>query len=112
MPKGPKDRSAPADVIGSAAKVMRIATGEEEEAASDKSAAAELGSLGGNARAANLSKKQQSEIARKAAAKRWKPSARKVQTRADRRNGSRFFIALVPCRRILGHFEHSAEMHP
>jgi len=58
-------------VIGNAVKVMRIATGEEEEAASVRSAAAELGSLGGKARAASLSKKQRSEIAKKAAQGRW-----------------------------------------
>jgi hypothetical protein len=59
-------------VIGNAVKVMRIATGEEEEAASVKSAAAELGSLGGKARAATLSRKKRSEIAKKAAAARWR----------------------------------------
>jgi hypothetical protein len=31
MPKGPKGENRPADVIGAAVKVMRIATGEEEE---------------------------------------------------------------------------------
>ena len=31
MPKGPKGQKRPADVIGNAVKVMRIATGEEEE---------------------------------------------------------------------------------
>ena len=71
MPKGPQGQKRPADVIGNAVKVMRIATGEEEEAASVKSAAAELGSLGGNARAASLSKKKRSEIAKNAARKRW-----------------------------------------
>ena len=40
-------------MIGNAVKVMRIATGEEEEAASVKSVAAELGGLGGTARAAS-----------------------------------------------------------
>ena len=48
MPKGPRGEKRPADVIGAAVKVMRIATGEEEderEAAS--SAAAELGKRGG-----------------------------------------------------------------
>ena len=29
MPKGPKGQKRPADVIGNAVKVMRIATGEE-----------------------------------------------------------------------------------
>lgn len=55
---------------------MRIVTGEEKEAASVKSAAAELGSLDGNARATNLSKKKRSEIAKKAAQKRWHVSAK------------------------------------
>ena len=31
MPTGPKGQKRPADVIGSAVKVMRIATGEEPE---------------------------------------------------------------------------------
>jgi hypothetical protein len=52
---------------------MRIATGEETEELPDstKSAAAELGSRGGKARAASLSKTQRSAIARKAAKTRW-----------------------------------------
>ena len=31
MPKGPKGEKRPADVIGNAVKVMRIATGEESD---------------------------------------------------------------------------------
>ena len=31
MPKGPKGEKRPADVIGAAVKVMKIATGEVEE---------------------------------------------------------------------------------
>ena len=31
MPRGPKGEKRPADVIGNAVKVMRIATGEEPE---------------------------------------------------------------------------------
>ena len=31
MPRGPKGEKRPADVIGNAVKVMRIATGEETE---------------------------------------------------------------------------------
>ena len=71
MPKGPRGEKRPADVIGAAVKVMRIATGEETEEIAVKSAAAELGSRGGKARAAKLSKKKRAEIARKAAKKRW-----------------------------------------
>jgi hypothetical protein len=73
MPRGPQGQKRPADVIGNAVRVMRIATGEEEdETDSVKSAAAELGSRGGKARAAAMTPKQRSEIARKAAATRWK----------------------------------------
>ena len=71
MPKGPKGQKRPADVIGNAVKVMRLATGEDAEDAPVKSAAATLGSLGGKARAASLTGKKRSEIAKKAAAKRW-----------------------------------------
>ena len=35
MPKGPKGEKRPADVIGNAVKVMKIATGEESEALTD-----------------------------------------------------------------------------
>ena len=73
MPKGPKGQKRPADVIGNAVKVMRIATGEEEDDAPDstKSAAAELGARGGKARAANMTPERRAEIARQAAKKRW-----------------------------------------
>ena len=73
MPRGPQGQKRPADVIGNAVRVMRIATGEEtDDTDSVKSAAAELGSLGGKARAKKLSPEDRSAIARKAAATRWK----------------------------------------
>jgi hypothetical protein len=73
MPRGPRGEKRPADVIGNAVKIMRIATGEEtEELDSAKSAAAELGSRGGKARAKKLSQEQRAEIARAAATARWK----------------------------------------
>lgn len=75
MPKGPKGRKRTAAVIGNAVKVMRIATGEEEDFPADvgKDAAAKsLGRRGGLARAKALTPKQRAEIARTAAAKRWK----------------------------------------
>ncbi|MDB5406605.1 MAG: RNA-binding protein [Rhodospirillales bacterium] len=71
MPKGPRGKKRPADVIGNAVKVMRIATGEEEEVPPPRSAAAELGSKGGKARAATMTPERRKEIAEKAAAKRW-----------------------------------------
>jgi hypothetical protein len=75
MPKGPKGQKRPADVIGNAIKVARIATGEEQEGfgadeGKDK-AAQSLGRRGGKARAAALSKKRREDIARKAAQSRW-----------------------------------------
>jgi len=73
MPKAPQGQKRPADVIGNAAKVMRIATGEEEEELDRaKSVAAELGSRGGKARAKKLNREQRAEIARTAATARWK----------------------------------------
>ena len=74
MPKGPQGQKRPADVVGNAVKVMRIATGEEEEEYEDDGkdpAAKALGAKGGRARAKKLTPEQRSEIARKAAAKRW-----------------------------------------
>jgi hypothetical protein len=72
MPKGPRGEKRPADVIGMSVKVMRIATGEEEEELDRaKSAAAELGARGGKARAAKMAPERRSAIARRAAVKRW-----------------------------------------
>jgi hypothetical protein len=71
MPKGPKGEKRPADSIQNAFLVGRIATGEAEEEFDAKSAAAQLGSLGGKARAAKLSPKKRKEIAKAAASKRW-----------------------------------------
>ncbi|MBB5373456.1 RNA-binding protein [Acidocella aromatica] len=75
MPKGPKGEKRPADVIGNAVKVMRIATGEETEDIAPASAAATLGKLGGKARAAKMPPERRAEIAKKAAEKRWKKTA-------------------------------------
>ena len=74
MPKGPQGQNRPADVIGNAVRVMEIATGQREEEFEDDGkdpAAKSLGAKGGRARAAKLSPERRSEIARKAAAKRW-----------------------------------------
>lgn len=75
MPKGPKGQKRPADVIGNAVKIARIATGEESDALTDEGkskAAQELGRKGGAARAKTLTAKKRKEIARKAAHARWK----------------------------------------
>ncbi len=74
MPKGPKGEKHPADVIGNAVRVARIATGEDpefpEDDGKDKAAQA-MGRKGGKARAASMTAEQRAEIAKKAAAKRW-----------------------------------------
>ena len=72
MPKGPRGEKRPADAIGLAVMIGKIATGEIEDTAdATKSAAAQLGSLGGKKRAANMTPERRSEIAKAAAAKRW-----------------------------------------
>ena len=67
MPKGPKERNRPADV-------MQIATGEDEEERTHEGknkAAVSLGRKGGKARAAAMTPKQRADIAKKAARTRW-----------------------------------------
>ena len=51
MPKGPKGQKRPADAVGAAITVARIATGEIEDEVTDEGkskAAVELGRKGGN----------------------------------------------------------------
>ena len=75
MPKGPQGQKRPADAIGNAIKVARLATGEEEETLTDDGkdkAAVSLGSRGGKARAESLSKARRADIAKNAAKARWK----------------------------------------
>ncbi|UCI32479.1 RNA-binding protein [Mesorhizobium sp. B4-1-4] len=74
MPTGPKGQKRPADVIGNAVRVMRIATGEEaDEIVEDGKdpAAKALGARGGKKSAENMTPERRAEIAKKAAAKRW-----------------------------------------
>ncbi|MFM9940691.1 MAG: RNA-binding protein [Hyphomicrobiaceae bacterium] len=74
MPKGPKGEKRPADVIGNAIKIARIATGEEEDEKADDGkdkAAVSLGRRGGKARAEKMTAARRAEIAKKAAKARW-----------------------------------------
>lgn len=74
MPTGPKGQKRPADAIGRAVQIAKIATGEIDDETPDDgkdTAAKALGAKGGKKRAANLSPERRKEIARKAAAKRW-----------------------------------------
>jgi len=65
MPKGPQGQKRPADVIGAAIKVAKIATGEiEEDNRKDEckdAAAVSLGKRGGKARAEALSPEERRE---------------------------------------------------
>ncbi len=74
MPKGPKGEKRPADAVGAAVMVAKIATGEIEDELTDdgkNKAAVELGQKGGKARAEKLSAERRREIAQKAAKARW-----------------------------------------
>jgi hypothetical protein len=75
MPKGPQGQKRPADTVANAIRVAKILTGEiaEETDADDgkDKAAQSLGRKGGRARAERMTPERRSEIARKAATKRW-----------------------------------------
>ncbi len=77
MPKGPKGKKHPADVIGNAVKVMRIATGEESETLDDdgKNAGAVALAEGRAPRALVLHRREAKECRRyeKAGCGRWRP---------------------------------------
>lgn len=76
MPTTPKGPKRPADVIGNAVHVMRIATGEAEDPPDTRNQAAlalsKLGAAkGGKARAKKLSKAARLAIAQRASKARW-----------------------------------------
>ena len=72
MPIGPKGEKRPADMVGCAIVVAQIATGEIREAVALKSGRVRSGQAGARARAEKSTAKERSEIARRAAAGRWK----------------------------------------
>ena len=74
MPRGPKGERRPADVVGCAVHVAKIATGETVESGYKAPGRKKSGKAGGAARAKALAKGKRSEIARKGAAKRWSGS--------------------------------------
>jgi hypothetical protein len=71
MPRGKRGEKRPADVIGCAVKVAKIATGEIVEELKPKSGRVRSGHAGAKARAEKLTPKQRSDIAKKAAKARW-----------------------------------------
>ena len=74
MPRGPKGEKRPADAIGNAIMIGRIATGEIEDLTTDdgkNAAAVALGRMGGKARAMGMTSEKRRAIAKKAAKARW-----------------------------------------
>lgn len=76
MPKTPKGAKRPADVIGNAVLVMKIATGEAEEPPDKRDPAAVAlsrrgAAKGGQVRARKLSASRRLEISKKATKARW-----------------------------------------
>lgn len=74
MPIGPNGQKRPADVVGCAVHVAKIATGEIEETLEEPTRVpnrAKGGRAGGKARAASMSSERRSEIAVAAASARW-----------------------------------------
>jgi hypothetical protein len=69
MPKGPKGEKRHADVVKNAVLIMKIATGEVDDVTSARVAGRKRS---GKARAKSLTPAKRRDIARTAAAARWK----------------------------------------
>jgi hypothetical protein len=72
VPKGPSGQTRPADVIGNAVHIARIATGEIDDTKLKQPAKRRSGLAGAKARMDATTPEERSEIARLAAEKRWK----------------------------------------
>jgi len=71
MPRGPQGQKRPADTIGCAVMVAKIATGEIQEEVANPSGKVRSGKAGGKARMEKLTDEERRNIAKKAAAARW-----------------------------------------
>lgn len=71
MPKGPQGHKRPADVIGNAVRIAKIATGEAEETTVKQPAKRKSGLAGPKARQDSTTAEDRAEIARKVAVARW-----------------------------------------
>ena len=72
--KGTKGEKHPADAIGNAVMIAKIATGEIEDITTEdgkNAAAVALGRMGGKARAKGMTSEKRRAIAKKAAKARW-----------------------------------------
>jgi hypothetical protein len=72
MPRGPRGEKRPADTIGCVVMVAKIATGEIEEEVKTPSGKVRSGRAGAKARAASLTAPERRDIAKRAAAARWR----------------------------------------
>ena len=71
MPQGPNGQKRPADVIGNAVHIARIATGEIQDTTLKQPAKRASGFAGAKARQESTTPDQRREIARLAAGARW-----------------------------------------
>lgn len=81
MPKGPNGEKRPADAIGCAVMVGKIATGEESDDGYVSAGRRKSGLAGAKARVEATTKQERSRNARRAAEIRWK------QEKEDDREG-------------------------
>lgn len=72
MPRGPQGQKRPADTIGCAVTVAKIATGELEEEVKSSSGRVRSGKAGAAARAKSLTAEERQAIAKRAAGARWR----------------------------------------
>ena len=72
MPTGPQGQKRPADSIGAAVMVARLAVGEITETLKEPSGKVRSGHAGGKARAEKMTAGERSAVAKKAAGVRWK----------------------------------------
>jgi hypothetical protein len=71
LAKGPRGEKRPADRVGCAVMVAKIATGEVEEKVTKLSGRVRSGLAGARARAESLSAEEKHAIAKRAAMARW-----------------------------------------
>ena len=83
MPKGPNGQKRPADTVGGAVMVGKIATGEIEEEVDYVASNSERASAGGKARAQRLSKDERREIAKAGAEAKWNKERRAEMTHEE-----------------------------
>ena len=79
MPKGPNGEKRPADAIGCAVAVARVATGEDHDAGYVSKNRRNSGVAGAKAREKSVGPERRSEIATLAAKKRWRKGEKEME---------------------------------